>query len=72
MKQIAVAVIATMVLLFSDTQPRYFNTYNDKKVVKTATVKSRQRYFNNAGRWVQKACIDGGDILHESMFFPHF
>jgi len=72
MKQIAVAVIATMVSLTSDKQPANLYTYSNKKVAKTATIKNQQKGLKNAGDSIQKDCIVRGEFLHESMFFPHF
>ena len=69
MKQITVAVIATMVLLISDKQQANLCAYSNKKVDETAAMNSQPN--TKAGETIQKDCIDGGELLHEALFL-HF
>ena len=71
MKQITVAVIATMVLLISDKQQANLCAYSNKKVDETAAMRNQRSVLNKADNSIQKDCIDGGEFLHEALFL-HF
>ncbi len=70
MKQIAVAVVATTMLLISDKQQVKLTDYTNKKAGDTVT-KNNQGIMSNTGNSLQEDCFDTGDFLNE-ILFTHF